>query len=66
MKTKFLSKNLKGRVHSEDLGIEGKIILERILGRYGGRVWSGYGSVADPCEHGNEPSASIKGEEFLD
>jgi hypothetical protein len=22
--------------------------------------------VAGPCEHGNEPSGSIKGEEFLD
>jgi hypothetical protein len=23
-----------------------------------------YGQVADSCEHGNEPSGSIKGEEF--
>jgi hypothetical protein len=27
---------------------------------------SGQEPVADPCEHGNEPSGSIKGEEFLD
>jgi hypothetical protein len=27
---------------------------------------SGQGSVADSCEHGNEPSGSIKGKEFLD
>jgi hypothetical protein len=29
--TKFLSENLKGRDHSEDLGTDGKIILECIL-----------------------------------
>jgi hypothetical protein len=27
---------------------------------------SGYGSVAFPCEHGDEPSGSIKGGKFLD
>jgi hypothetical protein len=27
---------------------------------------SGYGPVARSCEHGNGPSVSIKGEEFLD
>jgi hypothetical protein len=27
---------------------------------------SGYGPVAGPSEHGNEPSDSIKGGEFLD
>jgi hypothetical protein len=27
---------------------------------------SGYGSVAGRCEHGNGPSVSMKGEEFLD
>jgi hypothetical protein len=27
---------------------------------------SGYGLVADFCEHSNEPSGSIKGGEFLD
>jgi hypothetical protein len=25
---------------SEDLSIDGKIILERILGKYGGKVWT--------------------------
>jgi hypothetical protein len=25
---------------------------------------SRWGPVIDPCEHGNEPSGSIKGEEF--
>jgi hypothetical protein len=27
---------------------------------------SGYGPVAGSCKHGNEPSGSIKGGEFLD
>jgi hypothetical protein len=27
---------------------------------------SGYGPVAGPCEHGNEPSGSIKREELLE
>jgi hypothetical protein len=27
---------------------------------------SGYGPVAGSCEHGNEPSGFIKGEEFFD
>jgi hypothetical protein len=34
--------NLKGRDHSEYLGIDGKIILEWILGKYGGKVWTRY------------------------
>jgi hypothetical protein len=32
--------NLKGRDHSEDLGIVEKIILESILGKWGGKVWN--------------------------
>jgi hypothetical protein len=32
MHTKFYSENLKGRDHSEDLGIDGMIVLEWILG----------------------------------
>jgi hypothetical protein len=32
---------LKGRDHVEYLGVDGKIILEWILGKYGGRVWTG-------------------------
>jgi hypothetical protein len=32
MCTKFLSENLKGREHSEDLGVDGSTILEWILG----------------------------------
>jgi hypothetical protein len=29
----FWSENLKGRDHSEDLSIDGKIILERVVGQ---------------------------------
>jgi hypothetical protein len=35
----FWSQNLKGGDHSEDMGIGGKIILEWILGKLGGKVW---------------------------
>jgi hypothetical protein len=31
MHTEFWSENLRERTHSEDLGIDGRIILERIL-----------------------------------
>jgi hypothetical protein len=39
--TIFSFENLKGRGHSEDVGVDGRIILEWILGKYGGRVWTG-------------------------
>jgi len=43
MCTQFWFENLKGRDHSEDLGIDGKVILEWILGKgwkgYTGFVW---------------------------
>jgi hypothetical protein len=34
----FWLENLKGRDHSEDLGVDGKIILEWILGKWVGKV----------------------------
>jgi hypothetical protein len=33
--------NLKGRDHSENLGVDGMIILESILEKYVGKVWTG-------------------------
>jgi len=33
MHSKFWSENLKGRDHSEDLGVDGRILLECILGK---------------------------------
>jgi hypothetical protein len=42
MHTKFWPENLKRRDHSEDLVVDGKIILEWILEKYGGKVWIGF------------------------
>jgi hypothetical protein len=39
--TKFWPENLKVRDHSEYIGIDWKTTLELILGRYGGKVWTG-------------------------
>jgi hypothetical protein len=54
---------LKGRYHSQDLGVDEKTILDWILGKYDGKLWtgSGQGPVVGSCEHGNETSASRKG-----
>jgi hypothetical protein len=53
-----------------DLGIYGRIILKRILKKWYVRIriryiWLRIGSSAGHCEHGNEPSSSIKDGEFL-
>jgi hypothetical protein len=37
----FLSTHLKGKDHSEDVGIDGRIILEWILGKWHGKVGTG-------------------------
>jgi hypothetical protein len=42
MNESFGPENLKGRDHSEDLGIDGKIIVEQISRKYGGKVWTGF------------------------
>jgi hypothetical protein len=57
--------------NSEELGVDGRIILERIFGNRVGRCGkhtsgSGYRPVAGSCEHGDEPPGSIKGGEFPD
>jgi hypothetical protein len=63
--------SLNGRDYLGDLDIDGRKILKRILKRssMGGGMdscSSGEGSVADFCEHENETTGSINGEEFLD
>jgi hypothetical protein len=35
-----LEENLKGRDNSEDLGIDGRIILDYVLEKYGGKMWT--------------------------
>jgi len=42
MHTKFLSECLNGRGHAEELGVDGKKILEWILGKVGGEMWTGF------------------------
>jgi hypothetical protein len=43
MHTQFWSENLKGRDHLEELqDVDRKIILERILGKSGGKEWTGF------------------------
>jgi hypothetical protein len=38
---KILVGNLNGRNHAEDLGLDGKIILQWIFEKYVGKVWIG-------------------------
>jgi hypothetical protein len=40
MHTLFWLKNLKGTYDLEDLGVDGKLIFERILGKQVERVWT--------------------------
>jgi hypothetical protein len=42
MHTVFWLKDLKGRDHWEDLLVDGRLILEWILGKRGGKVWTGF------------------------
>jgi hypothetical protein len=39
--TIFCLENLKRIYHSEDLGVEGRIILEWIVDKYGEKLWFG-------------------------
>ena len=63
--------DLREVYHSEDLGLDGRIILRWIFRKwlvgYGlDQAGSGQGQVAGTCECGNESSGSIKRGEFLD
>jgi hypothetical protein len=42
MLTVFWLENLMGRYRLEDMGVVEKIILEWILGKQGGKVWTGF------------------------
>jgi hypothetical protein len=41
MSIKLWPENLKGRVHVEDLGVDGEIVIECILEEEGGKLWTG-------------------------
>jgi hypothetical protein len=53
MYTKFRSEKIEGRDHSEDLGLDERIILEEILKKYVGRLWTGF-RLGNSGEHGND------------
>jgi hypothetical protein len=40
--SKFWPENLKEEDHSEDLDVDGRIILKWILGKLGGKLWTGF------------------------
>jgi hypothetical protein len=42
MHTKFVSLKSEGKRHSEDLHADAEIILEWILRKEGGKVWTGF------------------------
>jgi hypothetical protein len=49
----------KRTYHLGDLEVGEKLILEYILGRWGGKLWSGFiwlriGTIGGSCEDGNE------------
>jgi hypothetical protein len=59
---------VSARNHSEDLGVDGRIILEWILG-WQGVDWIHLAKDRDQwrgIEHRDEPSGCIKSREFLD
>jgi hypothetical protein len=63
--------NLKETVQFEHLGVDRRIILQRIFNTYGRRKWIGFiwlrrGQIPGCCAHSNEPSVSINCGEFLD
>jgi hypothetical protein len=62
---------LKERDHSEDIGMDGKIILKVYFKEIGWGLWTSFiclriGILVGCCIHGNAPSGFIKCVEFLD
>jgi hypothetical protein len=58
------------RGHLEDVGLDGRIILQWIFNEWDGEAWTvlvrfSIRQVAGTCECGNEPSGSIKCGNFL-
>jgi hypothetical protein len=63
MHTGFLE-NVKDSEHLEELGIDGRIILEWILKKLDGFIGLRIGTNSRMCKCGNEPSGSMKFREF--
>jgi hypothetical protein len=68
--TIFWSENLQEKDYSEDLRVDGRIILGRILVVHRGNLWAGFiwlriGTGVGSYEHGNESSVSLKGGEYF-
>jgi hypothetical protein len=38
----FIVRKSVGKNHSEDLGVDGRIIFIWVLGKYGGSMWIGF------------------------
>jgi hypothetical protein len=62
---------LRERDHWGDTGLDGRVILRCIFKKQDVEVWTGLSWLrietdGGTCECGNEPSGSIKCEEFLD
>jgi hypothetical protein len=67
MRTECWSVDLKGREHSEDPGVDVRVILKWISRKWGRRLWTGF--VWLRIETGGTPlltSGSMNGKEFLD
>jgi hypothetical protein len=56
----------EGRDYSENLVVDGMIILQRILEKWGRNVWTGFNWLCQAVVNmGMKHSCSIKGGEFL-
>jgi len=65
-RTGFWWGNLRKRDHLEDEGVNGKIILNRIVNKTDGGIGRAQVGRSSSCKCGNEISTSIKSRKFLD
>jgi len=64
---KVLVGKLEGKRPLGRLYVYGWAVLERILEKQGGKIWTGFIWLrTETGEHGNEPSGSTEDGEFLD
>jgi hypothetical protein len=62
---RFLWRSLKERDHWEDIGVDGVVMLKRVLQKWDDRSWAGFmwlrlGTKVGSYEYGNEYSGCIK------